>query len=171
MLRWGGRQLSAESIATDLQTSCGLQVSSRTESFMEWASIAEQLYPRHTSVSAMQSFGCSDVKHAAAGLGAVEVRSLEWQITLLHLAIWWTSLGLVVARRTVHVWLHCDKCKVWWRGIIVWGCFSVPVKRTLNASEHQEMLDSSMLPTLWDSLGMAPSCSNMTVHQCTKQGP
>ena len=28
------------------------------------------------------------------------------------------SLGLVVARRTVLVWLHCAKCKVWWRGII-----------------------------------------------------
>ena len=56
---------------------------------------------------------------------------------------------------------------------MVWGCFSgaglgllVPVKGTLNASD-QEMLDNSMLPTL----GMAPSCSYMTVHQCTKQGP
>ena len=59
---------------------------------------------------------------------------------------------------------------------MVWGCSSgaalgllVPVKRTLNASAHQEMLDSSMLPTLWEQFGDGPSCSNMTVHQCTKQ--
>ena len=49
-------------------------------------------------------------------------------------------------------------------GIMVCGCFSgagldplVPVKGTLNALAYQEML------------GMTPSCSNMTLHQCTKQ--
>ena len=66
----GGRQLSAESITIDLQTSCGLQISSRTvlENFMEWVSMAELLHPSHTSPSAMQSAGCSGVKHAATGL-------------------------------------------------------------------------------------------------------
>ncbi|CAI9551204.1 unnamed protein product, partial [Staurois parvus] len=57
------RSLSAESIAKDLQTSCGLQIS-----FMEWVSMAEQLYPRLVSPSAMQSFGCSGVKHTTTGL-------------------------------------------------------------------------------------------------------
>ncbi|CAI9542134.1 unnamed protein product, partial [Staurois parvus] len=40
-------QLSAESIAKDLQTWCGLQISTtvRKESFMEWFSTAEQLHP------------------------------------------------------------------------------------------------------------------------------
>ena len=62
------RQLSAESIATDLQTSCGLQISSRT--------VRRELHgmgfhgqaPASTSPSAMQSVGCSGVKHAATGL-------------------------------------------------------------------------------------------------------
>ena len=84
------------------------------EGFMEWVSMAEQLHPSHTSASAMQSVGCSGVKHAATGLWAVETRSLEWGIMLLHGAVWWTSLGLVVAWRTVLVWLYCAECKVWW---------------------------------------------------------
>ncbi|CAI9600074.1 unnamed protein product, partial [Staurois parvus] len=65
------RQLSAESIAKDLQTSCGLQINTTTESiesFMEWVSLAEQLHPSLTSPSAMQSVICSGVKHAATGL-------------------------------------------------------------------------------------------------------
>ncbi|CAI9606653.1 unnamed protein product [Staurois parvus] len=36
-------QLSSESIAKDLQTSCGLQIS-----FMEWVSMVEQLHPSFT---------------------------------------------------------------------------------------------------------------------------
>ena len=111
-----GRQLSAESIATDLQTSCGLQISSRTvKCFMEWVSMAEQLHPIHTSASAMQSVRCSEWSTQPLDSRAVETCSLEWWIALLHLAIWWASLGLAVARRTVLVWLHCAKCKVWWR--------------------------------------------------------
>ncbi|CAI9542102.1 unnamed protein product [Staurois parvus] len=63
-------QLSVESIAKDLQTSCGLQISTKqcVESFMEWVSMAEQLHLSLTSPSAMQSVGCSCVKHAATGL-------------------------------------------------------------------------------------------------------
>ncbi|CAI9622901.1 unnamed protein product, partial [Staurois parvus] len=58
------RQLSAESIAKDLQTSCGLQISTTVRRrFMEWVSMVEQLHP-----SAMQSVGCSGVNHTAIGL-------------------------------------------------------------------------------------------------------
>ncbi|CAI9553286.1 unnamed protein product [Staurois parvus] len=63
------RQLSAESIAKHLQTSCGLQISiTCIESFIKCVSIAKQLHPRLISPSAMQSVGCSGVKHTTTGL-------------------------------------------------------------------------------------------------------
>uniref|UniRef100_A0A3P8U5M0 Transmembrane serine protease 3 n=1 Tax=Amphiprion percula TaxID=161767 RepID=A0A3P8U5M0_AMPPE len=51
-----------------LQASCSLQISPQinsasAENFMEWVSMVEQLHPSHTSPSAMQSVGCSGVKH------------------------------------------------------------------------------------------------------------
>lgn len=64
------QQLTVASNAADLQTSCGLQISSRRvlESLKEWVSMAEQQHPSRTSPSAMQSIGCSGVNHAADGV-------------------------------------------------------------------------------------------------------
>ncbi|CAI9569855.1 unnamed protein product [Staurois parvus] len=64
------RQLSAESIAKDLQTSCDLQISTTTvcRELHGMVSMAEQLHPSLTSPSAMQSVGCHGVKNAATGL-------------------------------------------------------------------------------------------------------
>lgn len=43
-----------------------------------------------------------------------------------------------------------------------WDCWLSPlVKGTLNASENQDTLDNVMLSTLWEQLGMSPSCWNM----------
>lgn len=60
-------QLSAELIATDLQTSRGLQISSRAarRELHEWVSTAEQLRQRFTLQS---SVGYSGVKHTTTGL-------------------------------------------------------------------------------------------------------
>ncbi|CAI9547889.1 unnamed protein product [Staurois parvus] len=57
------RQLSAESIAKDLQTLCDLQ-----KILMEWVSMSEQLHPSLTTPSAMQSVRYNGVKHTATGL-------------------------------------------------------------------------------------------------------
>ena len=84
---------------------------------------------------------------------AAEMRSLEWRITLLHLAIWWTSLGLAVARRTVLVWLHCAKCKVWWRGDYGVGLFfrslDWPLSSRVFCSTRKDREIHSWTDTLW----------------------
>ncbi|CAI9580232.1 unnamed protein product, partial [Staurois parvus] len=56
------RQLSAESIVKDLQTSCGLQISTTTERRELHGMVFN---PSLTSPGAMQSIRCSGVKHAA----------------------------------------------------------------------------------------------------------
>ncbi|CAI9570307.1 unnamed protein product [Staurois parvus] len=71
------RQLSAESIAKNLQTSCGLQISTTvcraSWNGFPWPSSCFQAL-HHLTSSAMQSIGCSGVKHTATGLWSDESR-------------------------------------------------------------------------------------------------
>lgn len=79
-----------------------------------------------------------------------------------------TSVGLVVARRTVLVSLHCTKCKVWWRGVYGVGLFFRSWARSLGTSERKgkTFWTMSCSQILGNRLGMAPSCLNMTpVHR------
>lgn len=102
---------------------------------------------------------------------AVEACSLEWRITRLYLAVHWRSLK--VSRRAVLVW---PSVKVGGGGVMVCGCFSglgslVLLKGTLNASAYWDILDNFSSQLCGSSLGMAPSCTDMTAHRCTRQRP
>ena len=145
-----GHQLSAGSIATDLQTSCCLQISSRT--------LHRELHGMgfHGQAAASKSYisKCNAKRwmqwwQRPLDSRAVETHSLEWRIALLHLAIWWTSLGLVVARRMLLVW-HCivPSVKFGGGGIYGTGLFfrsrAWPFGSTPNASAYQGMLDNSI---------------------------
>ncbi|CAI9566440.1 unnamed protein product [Staurois parvus] len=70
MTEWGQRMLKC-TVCKSHQLSVGVAfrlAQQCIESFMEWVSMAKQLHPSLTSLSAMQSIGSGGVKHTATGL-------------------------------------------------------------------------------------------------------
>lgn len=84
---------------------------------------------------------------------------------LLRLAIWWMTLGLAVGERYLYEYVKLDG--VLWCGVVFqaqWKLFLM-----LRISTHFGQFHTlNFAGKIW---GWKPSCSNMTAHQCKKQGP
>jgi hypothetical protein len=84
--------------------------------------------------------------------GAVETHSLEWWITLHHLVVPRTNLGLANARRTLPALMHRANCKVWWRRNNGLGLFFMVRARPFTSNEGKSLCYSIRwfwLPALW----------------------
>lgn len=95
------------------------------------------------------------------------------------LTSWWIHFTFDL--NFTHCWMQwCKACHHWtpeqWRPVLQCRCFSglgslVLLKGTLNASACWDILDNFSSQLCGSSLGMPPSCTDVTAHRCTKQGP
>ena len=147
-----GCQLSAKSIATDLQTSCGLQISSRT--------VRRKLHGFHGRVAASKPY----ITKCNAKRRMQWCKShRHWTLEQWRRVLWSDASRFSIWQSDGRVWFsglpgerYLSDCivlsvKYDGGGIMMWGCFSGTVK----ASAYQEILDNFMLPTLWKQFGDA----------------
>lgn len=99
--------------------------------------------------STMQNVGHGVVKHMPLDSRTMDTCSLEWQITLLFLEIWWMSLGLAVARTVLAI---VPNEKFGGSELMVLGSFAkvvldplIPVKGTLQHTKTFRTISCSYL--------------------------
>ena len=155
-----GRQLSVESIATNLQTSCGLQISSLT--------VRRELHGMgfHGRATASKSYisKCNARRQMQWCKACRHWTLEEWRCILWNdesrFSIW-QSDGQVWVWRLPGEWYLSDcivpSVKFGGGGIMVWGVFF----RSWAWPLSSEMFYDSMLPTFWEQFGDGPFHKDM----------
>ncbi|MEQ2253397.1 hypothetical protein ILYODFUR_031700 [Ilyodon furcidens] len=160
LMEWGQRMLTRNLLQSQsLQTSkthmaFRLAQEQSIQSSMEWVSIAEQLHPSHISQSPRQSVRCTSPSGNLmdeSGFGSCQENGT-------CLAVIW------------QVW------HIWRRGDYAVGLFFRSWAWPLSSSERNSECfsiprDFRQSLICGNSSERTPSSLNMTVHQCTKQGP